>query len=478
MIPPQTEFVTINAPPSRANCPELHWPGKRPFIAAEYFSARRRESYGEANCPWMNRVYLGDNLNVMCNLLGEFREKIDLIIIDPPFNTGVKYKKKTSVKGVKGGHISDTILIKEKQYTDIWPDNEYLQFMYDRLVLLRELLADTGSIYLHCDWHTNHYLRLLMDEIFGPENFRNEIAWCYVVNQGHFANKYPPRHDTILFYAKSTANYFNGEAVRMEPSAATVKRWGPYANDSGEVPYAKLTPGMKKAAGKSEKPYLLRGGIQVDWIALPGINSGNSHESTGYPTQKPEKLIETFIKASSMPGGLVLDCFLGSGTTAAVAMKLGRRFIGVDKHPGAIQTVVKRLLRTAEASQHGGCSPYTGFELFTAIDAEPPNPHSTADIAISNNKLAISDFRPERLLQKLNRKKPTDTEWQALVDSVMIDFTYDGTVFRPSVIDIPEKDKALKGIYAIPEHAAAIRIKITDLLAESLEIDIDIEKES
>jgi site-specific DNA-methyltransferase (adenine-specific)/adenine-specific DNA-methyltransferase len=472
MIPANTEFFKINTPPSKANCPELQWPGKRPFTGTEYYSVCRRESYGKPDGTWMNRIYLGDNLYVMENLLGEFRGKIDLIIIDPPFNTGLNYKKKTAVKG----RLTDTRLIKEKQYTDIWPDNEYLQFMYDRLALMRELLSDTGSIYLHCDWHTNHYLRLLMDEIFGPENFRNEIAWCYLVNQGHFANKYPPRHDTILFYAKTAVNYFNGEAVRMEASAATVKRWGAYANDRGEVPYAKLTPGMKKAAGKKEKPYLLRGGIQVDWIAaIPGINSGNSNESTGYPTQKPEKLIETFIKASSKPGGLVLDCFMGSGTTAAAAMKLGRRFIGADKHPGAVQTAVKRLLKAAEKnSRPGGHSPYTGFELFTCIDTEPPDPHSKADIVISKNKLAINNFCPGKLLQKLNRKKPANNaEWQTLVDSVMIDFNYDGEIFRPLVIDIPEKDKPVKGIYDIPENAAAIRIKITDLLSESLEIQIE-----
>jgi len=471
-MPANSEFFKFNgvayAPASKAKYPELHWPGKRPFIGTEYYPARCVESYGKPNGKWMNRIYLGDNLRVMCNFIGEFRGKIDLIIIDPPFNSGVNYKKKTKV------NTSDKRLIMEKQFIDMRPDNEYLQFMYDRLVLMRELLADTGSIYLHCDWHSNHYLRLLMDEIFGPENFRNEIAWCYLVNKGHFTNKYPPRHDAILFYAKTAANYFNSEAVRMEPSAATVKRWGAYANDRGEVPYAKLTPGMKQAAGKGEKPYLLRGGIQVDWIAIPGIHSGNSNESAGYPTQKPEKLVETFIKASSKPGGLVLDCFMGSGTTAVAAMKLSRRFIGADIHPGAIHTAVKRLLKAAAIdSQPGNASRYAGFEVFTGNDAELSPNQAEAEISVNKNRLVISNFCPSKLLPKLKRKKPLDNaEWQTLVDSVMIDFNYDGEIFRPTVIDIPEKTKPLKGIYDIPKNAKTIRIKITDLLFESLEMEI------
>jgi len=301
----------------------------------------------------MNRIYLGDNIRVMSSLLEEFHGKIDLIYMDPPFNSGINYK----------------------QFSDVWKNTEYLQFIYDRLALMHELLADTGSIYLHCDWHVSHQVRLLMDEVFGPENFRNEIAWCYLVNKGHFKNKFPPRHDTILFYAKTKGNYFNAEAVRMAPSAATIKRWGAYADAGGEVPFNKLTPGMKKVAGKGEKPYMVRGGIQVDWIhSIPGIHSGNSNENTGYPTQKPEKLIEILIKASSKPADLVLDCFVGSGTSAAAAMKLGRRFIGVDSNPGAISTVVTRILADAETINLRTTivSPsrdidayYTGFEVYT-----------------------------------------------------------------------------------------------------------------
>ena len=228
-------------------------------------------------------------------------------------------------------------------------NKNYLQFMYERLIVMRKLLSDTGSIYLHCDWHRSHHLRILMDEVFGFDNFRNEIAWCYAVNKGKFINKYPPRHDTILFYAKTKNNLFNAEMIRMPPSKAALKRWGPSANYKGEVPFEKLTPGMKRVAGKGEKPYILRGGIQVDWlIKFPGLNSGNSSENTGYPTQKPESLIEMFIKASSNPADIVFDCFMGSGTTQAAAMKLGRRFIGADINPDAVQTAAIRLVNTAK----------------------------------------------------------------------------------------------------------------------------------
>ena len=460
----------------------------------EYYPAYCRELYGNSREGWMNRIYSGDNLHVMSHLLRDFRSKIDLIYIDPPFNSLSNYTKKITVRDndeprSKGpDHVkivrpstnekSVNKSIIEEQYRDKWQPGEYLQYMYDRLVLMRELLSDTGSIYVHCDWHVSHYLRLLMDEVFGPENFRNEIAWCYLVNKGHFVNRYPPRHDTILFYAKTSSNFFNREAIRMKPSPATLKRWGTYANKNGEVPYEKLTPGMKKVAGKGEKPYVLRGGIQVDWISsIPGINSGNSIENSGYPTQKPEKLIEIFIKASSKPGDLVLDCFMGSGTTLAAAMKQGRRFIGADINPGAIHTSVKRYLhinKTIAASLDND-SVHTGLEVLYTSDAKPVKNRTEADISIKKNMLIINNFYPQKLMEKLNTKKLTEKkEWRKLVDSIMIDFNYDydRKILRPTEIDIPLKKKQVKGIYEIPDNAGTIRIKIIDLLSEVWEMTI------
>ncbi len=149
----------------------------------------------------------------------------------------------------------------------------------------------------------------------------------------------------------------------MSPSEATLKRWGSYADENGVVPYEKLTPGMKKVAGKGERPYLVRGGIQVDWITdIPGVNSGASNEVVDYPTQKPEKLLEIFIKASSNEGDIVADFFVGSGTTLAVSEKLGRKWIGSDLGKFSIHTTRKRMVAVQRQLKKEG-KDYRAFEV-------------------------------------------------------------------------------------------------------------------
>jgi DNA modification methylase len=452
----------------------IHWKDKQPYTSIQYCPALCKERFGEVENGWINRLYWGDNLLVMGHLLKEFRGKIHLIYIDPPFDSRNYFKKKIKIRNSK----NDFSIIKEKLYNDVWPDDSYLQFMYQRLILLRELLSDNGSIYLHCDWHKSHYLRLIMDEIFGKENFRNEIVWCYNVNKGKFRNKFPPRHDSIFFYAKSNNNLFNHEAMRMEPSKAAIKRWGAYANKKNEVPYEKLTPGMKKVAGKGEKPYILRGGIQVDWITgIPGLNSGNSKEAEGYPTQKPEKLIELFINASSNPGDIVFDCFMGSGTTQAAAMKLGRRFIGVDNNHKAVQITKKRLLvlkKSIDMESVTGKKKCTGFGIYNLLmhDSSANRIKAEADIQRKGNKLVICKFYPVNLMQKLNLDRNSVSDWKNLVDSVMIDFNYNQPEMHPLVIDIPEKNKSIKGEYVIPKDSGRIMVRITDLIFESHEIEL------
>lgn len=344
----------------------IHWIGKKPLEVVQSYPAQLCESFGTTkpietptfdalDKNWSNLLFHGDNKEILSTLLvNGFRGKIDLIYIDPPFDSGADYVRKVELRGAKGNFSGEEQnIIEQIQYTDIWANDNYLQFMYERLILLRELLSENGSIYLHCDWHKNHHLRFLLDEVFGEENFRNEITWNYLVNKGNFVNKYPPRHDTILFYAKTNNNIFNQQ--RMNTSEATLKRWAQYADENGVVPYEKLTPGMKKVAGKGEKPYLVRGGSQVDWIIdIPTLNSGASIEVDGYPTQKPEKLIEMLLKVSSNPDSIVLDCFAGSGTTQAVAQKLGRRWIGCDLNKGAIQTISKRLQKIIKEQEKDG----------------------------------------------------------------------------------------------------------------------------
>lgn len=184
--------------------PELRWTGKRPYRSTQYYPAQLKETYGEEQNGWINKIFWGDNLQVMSHLLKDYRGKIDLIYIDPPFDSKADYKRKIEIRGI-GKATSDATSFEEKQYSDIWTNDEYLQFMYERFILLRELLSDTGCIYVHCDWHKNHLIRILCDEIFGSKNFRNEIIWSYKTG-GVPENNFAKKHDNILFYSK-TNNY-------------------------------------------------------------------------------------------------------------------------------------------------------------------------------------------------------------------------------------------------------------------------------
>lgn len=197
--------------PTIKGFPELRWTGKRPYRSTQYFPAQLRERYGEEKDGWINKIFWGDNLQVMSHMLKEYRGKIDLIYIDPPFDSKADYKKKIKLKDL-GTTFSDTSSFEEKQYGDIWTNDEYLQFMYERFILLKELLSETGSIYVHCDWHKVHHLRLVLDEVFGPDNFRNEVIWWYLWG-GRGKSQWNSKHDNILFYSKSSAWTFNYMAV-------------------------------------------------------------------------------------------------------------------------------------------------------------------------------------------------------------------------------------------------------------------------
>lgn len=345
--------------PTIKGFPELRWTGKRPYKSTQYYPAQLRETYGEDQNGWMNKIFWGDNLQVMSHLLKEYRGQIDLIYIDPPFDSKADYKKKIDVKGV-GKAESDSSTFEEKQYGDIWTNDEYLQFMYERLILLRELLSERGSIYLHCDWHRSAYLRLLLDEVFGANNFRNEIVWSYFGFKRATSKKFTQKHDVIYSYTKSPDYIWN---VQYKPhSPEYIKRFKKDAN--GRLYRDDVNP----TGGGTRIIYLdeVEGDI-VDsvWTDIPPVNPV-AKERQNYPTQKPEALIERIIKSSTNPGDLVFDCFMGSGTTQAVAMKLGRRFIGADINLGAIQTTTKRLVGVANElnTQMQEETKYTGFEVY------------------------------------------------------------------------------------------------------------------
>ncbi len=346
--------------------PYLNWKGKQPYTSTQYFPAQSRECIGEEQDGWINRLYWGDNLQVMSHLMKEFRGKIDLIYIDPPFDSKADYKRKIELRGEKAE--SDFSTFEDKQYTDIWSNDEYLQFMYERLIIMRELLSEKGSIYLHCDWHKSHHLRMLMDEIFGQDNFRNEIIWRY--ESGGIPEKFFSRkHDTAFIYSKTKDYCFNKENASFprnicQNCGQNQDKWNNLKKetDSNGRVFRTIKSNGKIYKYYDDEPVLL----SDVWIDINHIQQKDP-QRLDYPTQKPEKLIERIIKASSTPGDIVFDCFMGSGTTQAVAMKLGRRFIGADINLGAVQTTMKRLAKIKKEldnSLETAGKKYTSFKIF------------------------------------------------------------------------------------------------------------------
>ncbi|MBR4368253.1 MAG: site-specific DNA-methyltransferase [Prevotella sp.] len=287
------------------------------------------------NGEWMNRLIYGDNLLAMQALLAgdaqtglpSLRGKVDLIYIDPPFDSKADYRTKISLPGTD--IQQKPTVIEQFAYADTWEEGtiSYLKMIYPRLQLIRELLSDKGSIYIHIDWHIGPYLKLILDEVFGKENFQNEIIWHYI--KGASGNdRFGRKHNTILFYSKSDSKTFNRDAIGIPYNPETLAR-----AQRGEARY-NVTAEELEDRGKNP------GDV---WIDIPPLQ-GNSLENTSYATQKPEKLLERIIKASSNEGDLVCDFFGGSGTTAAVAERLGRRWITCDIGKPASLVMRKRFI--------------------------------------------------------------------------------------------------------------------------------------
>ena len=570
--------------------PELHWTGKRPYRGTNYYPAQLKEKYGEMKDDWINKIFWGDNLQVMSHMLREYRGKIDLIYIDPPFDSKMDYKKKIKIKGKEV--LNDNNSFEEKQYGDIWSNDEYLQFMFERLTIMRELLSEKGSIYVHCDYHKSHHIRCMLDQVFGlgaaidnnAPGFRGEIIWDKGFRGTESKNIFQRTHDTIFWYSKSSEWIWN--QIFEEYKDKKMSRYNKVDEDGRR--YALIKRTRTDGTVYYGKTYFNEEGKKIEDVIFEPIMASTDSERTDYPTQKPEDLIERFIKASSSPGDIVFDGFIGSGTTLAVAMKLGRKFIGADINLGAIQTTTKRLINVANELKEDN-EKYTGFEVYNVnnydffrnpveakdllIDAlgiqkfdgnnvydgeldgrmikimpvnrittksdleelkanlpyqkfekrkaeNPLDPveritivcmghepdvkpsleqdlnnynidieildilkdksdlqfkrDSEAVIDIEENKLIIKEFYPMNLLQKLSLQKEYIEDWKQMVESVMIDWNYDGAVMEPKEIDIAEKNELVKGEYDIPVNATNIKIKITDLLSETYEKEIKI----
>lgn len=608
--------------------PELRWTGKRPFTSTQYYPAQLKERYGDPVDGWMNRIYWGDNLQVMSHLLKEFRGKVDLVYIDPPFDSKADYKKTITIKSNRAE--SNLTNFEEKQYADIWTNDTYLQFLYERIIIMKELLSEKGCLYVHCDWHRSHLIRCLLDEVFGANNFVNELIWKRSNPHGNQVKRFGSIHDTIFLYSRNKdyiwnpqfdahdENYIEQFYRFTEENTGRKYRLGPLNNFAG-VDRPNLTyewngfyrtwrytkEKMEQLEADNRLVYSSSGlaqqklyldemqGVPPQDLLLNFVPGGNAE----YPTQKPEKLLERLILSSSNPGSIVFDCFMGSGTTQAVAMKLGRRFIGADINLGAIQTTTKRLngiIAEKKQAQHSllddGSKPYLNFEVYNvnrydvfrnpvqarelliqALEIDPLespvfdgmkdgykvkimpvnriatradlNPllsginyqeldrqmqaspgsyaerimlvcmghepdlaaslkmdigsqyrvdvkvvdilrdrkdltfkyDSEADIAVENGELVIRQFYPRNLLQKLSILDENVEDWRQLVETVAIDWNYNGDVLQPAVYDNPGKNELVQGHYPVPQDYGIIRVKITDLLSESLEMTLEVE---
>lgn len=409
---PARKEIAVTAAKGR---PMLTWVGKRPLRQVTAFPAQLVETFdpkpngGKADqdiwSEWPDRyprgglLFHGDNKEVLAHLLANgFRGKVNLIYIDPPFDSGADYVRQVTLRGPQGTVKVDGegyTLGEQLQYTDIWANDNYLQFMYERLLLLKELLSAPGVLYLHVDTHRAYLLRAVLDEIFGADNFRNEIVWQRTTAHSDTRGRFGEIHDTILCYAKGEAStwntlhtayteaYLESKYNLVEPTTGRKYRLGdltasgPRPNLEYEWHGMKPPPGRhwavpavqmdeyerlgRIAVSKSGMPqykrYLdeMKGvPLQDVWTDIPPVNP-MADEKLSFPTQKPEALIDRIGRASSHPGDLVLDCFIGSGTSAAVAQKLGRRWIGCDVNKGAIQTTGKRLQAIIrEQIEHAG----------------------------------------------------------------------------------------------------------------------------
>lgn len=329
--------------------PMLQWVGKKPLDYIKSFPAQLVETFDPTNKAkpienptynklkdnWQNLLFHGDNKEVLSYLLANgFRGKVDLIYIDPPFDSGANYIRKVELRGNEKGPklIGEDYSVGEQvQYRDIWANDSYLQYMYERIILLKELLSDKGAIFVHLDSRRVHQIKIIMDEIFGNENFRNEIIWHYSNKVSRSSKDFPKNKDNILFYAKSEDNYFEEQKVGREKPVQLSKRiWKDKKN-------------MRARDKDGKIIYETSYNKTVDDVWDIPIIGSTSSERSDYPTQKPEELLKRIILSSSPIKGIVLDAFIGSGTTQREAQKLGRKWIGVDINKGAIQTTSKIL---------------------------------------------------------------------------------------------------------------------------------------
>lgn len=397
----------------------------------------------------INELALGDNAVYMKHLLeGGMNGKINMVYIDPPFFSKSKYDAAIKVD-------SKLPAIKHLAYEDLWEKgmDDYLKMMASRLYLIKELLADDGTVWVHLDWHVVHYVKVLMDEIFGEKNFVNEIIWTYKSGgsgKKHFSRK----HDSILVFSKSKKYYFN--------------------------------PGQEKSYNRDFKPYRFKGvkeyRDEIGWYTMVNMKDvwaidmvgRTSSERTGYATQKPEALLERIIEASTKEGDICADFFCGSGTLAAVADRLGRSFICCDNGRLAITSSTKRLSERKASFKVSEMDGYKGEKSYGNVkfnlQCEP--------IDMTDSFHLILDFEkyiPKKLESKIEEESIKSLEdvikndSLRLVQCYSVDFDYDGKVHRPDVFVSKERDVLPSRVEKLTKKRGAIHIEVIDVFGNLIE---------
>ncbi len=386
---------------------ELVWNGKSrevcttvlPFQTLEHIDEPRKEAkqddqgdlfdtHGRQLRGWTNKLIWGDNKLILSSLKsGALRRQIDdagglkLIYIDPPFDVGADFSMDIEIGGET--FHKEPNLLEQIAYRDTWGRgaDSFIAMIYERLILMRDLLHEEGSIYVHCDWRVTSFIRAVLDEVFGRENYRGEVVWKRdAVGKGakKLARHWPKTFDNIISFARSESGIFNfvpselvdkqlNEFRYSDPDGRKFKRTT--LGDYSETSIARMeTEGLiyvSSSGQKYKKYYLDEYTLQLDsiWTDIPGFGvASSSQERLDYPTQKPEALLERILKASSNEGDLVADFFCGSGTTAAVAEKLGRKWIAADLGKFAIHTTRKRLIQVQRELKAAGKS-FRAFEV-------------------------------------------------------------------------------------------------------------------
>ena len=405
---------------------------------------------------WINLLIWGDNFSAMRSLLKDFAQKINLIYIDPPFATGGDFNLKIHIG--EDNRIKKSTYLNQKAYSDTWREglDTYLNFMYERLILMRELLDNNGSIYVHLDWHVSHYLKIIMDEIFGTENFRNEIIWAYPAASVKTRNFFIRSYDTILFYTKSGEYVFNDDPnIYMEYSNRVKNA---LKRDQKGVYYYR--GGSHNGKKLSRKVYVRHDGIfpRDVWNDIPYIRA-NTIEYQGFSTQKPELLLKRIILASSKENDIVADFFCGSGTTLVVAEKLKRKWIGCDFAKQAIHMARKRLLDIYNSNDvinrknkyKKNCDPFKilylnpskiknviSGEFLTKIkkdsdnngDIENPKFNINIDFQHNKAKIELKNYDIPYLNLIAENIKKQVMNWTDWIDYWSIDFDYHKNIFN------------------------------------------------